>query len=195
MSAADTNIPAGSGLTADLGLELRVAGRQPSLLVSAVTLKLAVNQDPLTPEHLQVFPDPQGDKLAVVLISPESGLSHAPTVIINRRGRVLAATGDSTSLDAFHAPVWSPDGRALAYANFADDLAIWHPGHPVITLPSSRLGNVGECQWNQDGSAVLCSTLGEPDNRWAIANSSGLFTSIPDNRIPLLWFDNPTNKH
>jgi hypothetical protein len=144
--------------------------------------------------HLAVYPDPKGDKLAIVLDPPDQADSNAAMVIIDRRGQILDATDDLKGPSGYTPPAWSPDGRSLAYPTFTGDgpaLALWPLGHPIIIRPApNRFDRLSSCQWNPTGSALLCATgaASYTDNpRWLLANSNGFFLATPDTDTPLVW--------
>ena len=86
--------PAQRGGLVDSRLEWRAVGRAPITMVTTNQLDAAVRQHPATAVHLAAYPNPKGDKLAIVLDPPDQVDSNAALVVIDRHGRILSATDD-----------------------------------------------------------------------------------------------------
>lgn len=189
--------PPGGGMgLVDARVEWRVAG-QPTVTV-ATTGQVArdAGQAPATPVHLAVYPDPAGDKLAVVVDPPGGGGDNAAIVVLDRRGHLLgsvhAGPGGPTE---YIAPAWSPNGRSLAYPTYSQygpALTIWTVGHPVEVRDAPDPGlDFGSCLWAPNNSAVLCPAHRTQGSEWVFGNRTGPLYAVPNPAAPIAWLPAP----
>jgi Tol biopolymer transport system component len=138
------------GFSRDLGagsMTLRLADRSGSLHGTPVATGVIANP----------MPSPDGHRLLYLSVSGTSGTGEAHVLDLDRSTDTrLTFTGDDAAL-----PVWSPDGRRIAYVTrgttAAQKLYITSAdglGAPdSITLPAGMAANLR--QWSPDGSRLL----------------------------------------
>ncbi|HEY3811193.1 MAG TPA: hypothetical protein VGL49_07145 [Acidimicrobiales bacterium] len=176
----------------DSRVELRDQGQRPLVLATAGQLNADLGQDPGRPVHLSVFPDPDGDTVAVVLNPPAGGESNVGVVLLDRRGQLLAVIRPSSGPTEYSWPSWSPDGRALAYPSHGvrgSALVVWTEGGHVLarTAPDNGAG-FGYCVWAPDGSAFVCPTFESAQARWDLgATRGGPLSSVAAPGNPIVW--------
>ena len=177
----------------DSRVELRDAGRPTVLLAGAAALSRDVGLSPRRAVALFPYPDPSGRKIAVQ-VNPISGRTGG-VVVLNRAGRVLGSVSAAFGPLAGVSPVWSADGRSIAYPAIGTsgrELTIWTIGGEARTqtFPDADLTYPG-CLWSPDGSAVLCAGyrgLNPTPQRWAIASVSGTrMASVVAPGVPVAW--------
>ena len=194
--------PASASVTAtqvfpDSRIELRDAGRPAVVLATAGALERALGQSRNNPVQLVPYPDPQGDKVAVVVQPVAGSPDGSGIVVLGRAGRVLAAA--PTPFGVQGAPAWSPSGTEIAYVstgNTGPALFLWTIGRPAAAraFPSaasaaSAAGSYSWCVWSPDGRSVLCASA-VPGNRgdWVVASSSGgMMLAVRGPGLPLAW--------
>jgi hypothetical protein len=193
VTAASELLPPGSaqfGGFVDTELDWRVAGQPSVTLATSAQLQRAAGLDTPGLVHLAVYPDPTGDKLAVVLDPPDNGNPNVPIVLLDRHGRLLDALSVNGPL-AYTPPMWSPDGRILAFASFTGvpALALWTPGRPPVVRPLPNSGTLpGRCIWDFTGTANLCTLPSGPaGQQWILAPQSGPVRQVTDPNTPIIW--------
>jgi hypothetical protein len=174
----------------DRELDWRVAGQPSVTLATSAQLQRAAGLDTPGLVHLAVYPDPAGDKLAVVLDPPDNGNPNVPIVLLDRHGRLLNALSVNGPL-AYTPPMWSPDGRTLAFAAFTGvpALALWTPGRPPVVRPLPNSGTLpGRCIWDFTGTANLCTVPSATSGQqWILAPTSGPLRQVTDPNTPIIW--------
>jgi hypothetical protein len=194
--------PATASVTAtqvspDSRIELRDAGRPAVVLATAGALDRALGQSRNNPVQLVPYPDPQGDKVAVVVQPVAGSPDGSGIVVLGRAGRVLAAAATPFGVQGI--PAWSPTGTEIAYVstgNTGPALFLWTIGRPAAAraFPSaasaaSAGGSYSWCVWSPDGRSVLCASM-VPGNRgdWVVASSSaGMMLAVRGPGLPLAW--------
>jgi len=194
--------PATASVTAaqispDSRVELRDAGRPAVVLATAGALNRALGQRPNDPVQLVPYPDPQGDKVAVVVQPVAGSPDGSGIVVLGRAGRVLAAAATPFGVQGI--PAWSPSGAELVYAstgNTGAALFFWTLGRPPVAraVPpaatfSDSSDSYGWCVWSPDGRSVLCaSTAGADQGNWVVASSTaGITLAVRGPGLPLAW--------
>ena len=146
--------------TADTRVDLDDAGQPTVVLATAAELGRVTGTRLGTPLDLAVYPDPTGDRVAVVVDPLTADPADLPVVILDRRGRVLASilAGDGPAADA--QPTWSPDGQRLAYPTVIDGrpaVAVIRPGgRPAVYRVADPGTRLGRCVWAPTDTAVVC---------------------------------------
>jgi WD40-like Beta Propeller Repeat len=178
----------------DARVELRDAGRPAVVLATAASLNRHLGQSPDQPVQLIPYPDPAGDKIAVV-VQPVSGSEDgAGIVVLDRAGRVIATAATPFGVQGL--PAWSPSGASLAYAstgNSGPALFIWTVGGRAAIRSFPSGGEVyGQCVWSPDGRSILCLASagpGQPGSPgWAVlSTSTGVIATERGNGRPIAW--------
>ena len=88
MSVPAPSTTAGSQGLADSRIEWRALGQPPLTVATAAQLAREGSLDPVVPMHLAVYPDPNGDKLAVVIEPTTSDNGNSAMVILDRKSVV-----------------------------------------------------------------------------------------------------------
>jgi hypothetical protein len=180
-----------SQLIPDSKIELRDSGRPTVVLATAAALNHDAGQSQPLPVQLIPYPDPSGDKIAVV-VEPASGSQQAGIVVLSRTGRLIGAVNGSLAVQGV--PAWSPSGRTLAYVSSGSGglaLRVWTVGGATLTrsLPATGAGD-DWCVWSPDGASVLCgdSASSTPSQDWAIARATGgAMASVRGPGLPIAW--------
>jgi hypothetical protein len=124
--------PGGYAGEADGRVELRDFGKPAVLLATSAEIEADVHQSP-GPANLGVFPDRQGDKVAVRVNPTATGDRGAAVVVLDRNGRLLGAIPAGSGPIEYSQPAWSPNGTTLVYPSIAVPVAsIARP--PVATI-------------------------------------------------------------
>ena len=121
---------------------------------------------------LAVALSPEGQRAALVISDPESGTDDVWIQDLNRdlRSRLTFGTLDEGS------PVWSPDGRRIAFAEYARTgeteikvVEVDGAGEPELILTSKQ--DVNLVDWSPDGRWLLANTVpgDDPSQRDIIA--------------------------
>jgi WD40 repeat protein len=180
-----------SRLIPDAKIELRDSGHPTAVLATAAALNRDIGQGQQLPVQLMPYPNPSGDKIAVV-VEPASGSQKGGIVVLNRTGDLIGAV--SSSLAVQGAPAWSPSGRTLAYVSSGSSgpsLRLWTIGGPTVSqsFPATGAG-YNWCIWSPDGAAVLCGVYGSstPSQDWAIGRATGgAMASVHGPGLPIAW--------
>jgi hypothetical protein len=193
VSVPDSSTPDGSQGLADSRIEWRAAGQAPLTVVTAAQLAKAASLDPAVPMHLAIYPDPSGDKLAVVVEPTTSGNSYSAIVILDRHGRYLGAVGVGPGMPlTYVSPTWSPDGKSIAFpavGQYGPQLAVWSIGQPFPKLrdPPDPGLQFGSCIWSPDGTELLCPAGRTSGAEWVFGGNTGPLVSIPNPNQPITW--------
>jgi WD40-like Beta Propeller Repeat len=198
--AADqpTAAPGGIAGFADTRIELRVPSRAPVVVVTAAALLRDLGQNPTSRVHLSTYPDPRGDKLAVVA-DPISGAdSNAPVAVVDRHGKLLGMVGADLGPTEYLPIAWSPDGKSLAYTTFGPRgaaLAVWTPGHsPKVRVAPNAGDSFSGCLWAPNGTEILCPNVvgvGQ-SSEWLVAASHGGALYLAHALgVPMAWLPGP----
>jgi hypothetical protein len=163
---------------------------------TSAQLKTYAGQSPATPERLTGFPDPTGQKLAVLLNPMGAEESNSALVVVSRAGRYIASTLPAEGPSQDTVPYWSPDGSAIAFATFGPVgtslavLELQDPGRPVVEQSLEPGTSVAGCVWSPDSRWVLCEAKSELATNWVIARNDGRLTpiySVPARYRPIAW--------
>lgn len=173
---------------ADSRLELRDRGHPALVLATAAQLNRDSGRPAGQPVHLTMFPDADGQKVAVVLNPPGGGGSDSPLVVLDRRGRVLSAVGSGPGPISYSTPYWSPDGASLAYATFDSG------GTALAVLSGGRVSSQGfepstsvdGCAWSPDSAWVLCLASTSFASNWVLARNTDTLAPIYSFPLPLV---------
>ena len=185
--------PVGSS---DASIQLRDAGQPPITLASAGHLNEVVGQASATSVDLRVYPDPTGDKLAVLLNPPGASAANVPMVILNRQGEVLSFLPQAAGPTADTQPAWSPDGRLVAYptdtptgrALVIETLNAQLDLYPV----SNRNTQLGSCVWAPTAITVVCLARTGLQTAWEFANrATGTLNRVKSRGYPVVWLPPP----
>jgi WD40-like Beta Propeller Repeat len=181
----------------DSRVELRDAARPAVVLATAGSIDRDLGQSPDQSVQLIPYPDPSGDKVAVV-VQPVSGSEDgAGIVVLNRTGRVVATAATPFGIDGL--PAWSPSGASLAYAstgNAGRALFIWTVGGHDATRSFASDGDIYSlCVWSPDGRSILCTATAAPDAGgpagpagWAVlSTSTGVIATVRGAGQPIAW--------
>ena len=176
----------------DISIELEVADRPPITVATTAELNQEVGDLQTDPVELSVFPDPNGDKLAVLLNPVLPTNSDVPMVVLNRNGDVLAAVPQDIGPADNAQPAWSPNGQLLAYPTYTGagpDLAIQSSSAQTATYPlASRNTQIGHCIWSPTATTVICPAQTGTRAAWEFTDlSNGHMDSIPSLGYPLAW--------
>jgi hypothetical protein len=195
---AFVSVPAGSGppqsprvTSGDARVELRAAGTAPVVLATASQLNRAVGWPPGTPVRLDVYPNPLGDAVAVVLnaLDPHSG--DVPMVILTRQGALLAALTGRAGPRSGSQPRWSPGGHQIAYPTLTTSgaaLAIVTETGASEIYPAPTATTFGPCIWSPASTDVLCQGRSRGHDHWFYATSTATrLLSTPSFGHPLTW--------
>jgi hypothetical protein len=178
--------------SSDAGIQLRDVGRPPMTLASAGELNEAVGQASTTSVDLRVYPDPTGEKLAVLLNPPVASAANVPMVILNRHGQVLTFLPQVAGPTAGAQPAWSPDGRLLAYPTDTPTgraLVIETLNAQLdlyqLSNPNTQLGN---CVWGPTAIAMVCLARTGLSTAWDFPNpATGRLNSVESLGYPVVW--------
>jgi hypothetical protein len=178
---------------ADISIELRRPGRPAVTIATSAGLARAAGDSGPAAFHLEVYPDPSGQRLGVVLEQPDSTPSDSAIVILDRSGRVHSVIPVSVGATSHVAVSWSPDGRLLAYSTWGRDgpaIAVWVGGRVVTRAVTDRYSPVGPCIWSPDGRYILCDAPPAGDGQvdeWVLAARSGPLVTVRGPGIPVAW--------
>jgi hypothetical protein len=185
------NVPYGTG-SSDASIELRDPGESPVTLATAGELNQDVGQAPSTPVDLRVYPDPAGDKLAVMLDPSVAVVANVPMVILDRHGHLLSVLRQTSGPAASTVPAWSPGGRQVAYPTYTSTgpaLAIKFPGgQPRIYRAANPDTQIGNCVWSPTVITVVCLARTGTQTAWDFANTTtGTLNSVKSLGYPIVW--------
>ncbi|MBV8463646.1 MAG: PD40 domain-containing protein [Acidimicrobiales bacterium] len=163
-------------------VELRDTGRPRIVLATAAELNDDVGQPPGELLNLTVFPDRQGDKVAVLLNPINGGRTNSAMVVLGRSGNLLDVVDAAVGPIEYTTPSWSPDDRSIAYTSMTEK------GPAVIAL-QARAGSrpriagavpseAGPCIWSPDGHWIACSSQQGSMFRWLIVRASNMATYL-----------------
>ena len=182
--------------SSDASIQLRDAGQPPMTLASAGELNEVVGQASTTSVDLRVYPDPTGDKLAVLLNPPGASAANVPMVILNRHGEVLTFLPQVAGPTAGAHPAWSPDGRLVAYPTdtptgraLVIETLNAQPDLYQVSNPNTQLGN---CVWAPTAITVVCLARTGLQTAWEFANpATGTLNSVKSLGYPVVWLPPP----
>jgi len=186
---------AGTGAGADVRIELVRADEPPLLLATAAQLDADLHQAADQPTSLAVFPDPTGNKIAVVVNPLDAGNSDAGIVVLDRGGRVLGVDQPALGPVQETQPAWSPDGKSLAYYMFGEkggEIGVWKVGGRVFVRTAPDRGDSFlTCVWSPDGRDILCPAFFGTTNQstlWVLGSSTrGPLVEVPAPGVPEAW--------
>ncbi len=176
----------------DTEVEFLTASVPPALLATSSQVNQYVGSLPSTPIQLGVYPDPSGHAIAIVAnpLTPVTG--NVPMVILDRRGHLLAALSEHDSPIYGTQPIWSPNGREIAYPTYTNTgaaLAIVSETGTVQDLSAPTANTIfGQCVWSPNSIDVLCQSRSENRYRWLYATpTSDSLILAPSPGTPLAW--------
>jgi hypothetical protein len=190
----------------DTRIERRDAGAPPVVLAGADQVSADLGEPAGTPAILSVLPDPEGDRIAVLVVPAGPQPLRAGIVVLSRTGLLLGVV--HLAGQGVGQPAWSPNGRSLVYdastpAHAA--VAVWKVGRlPVIrTLRPPRptspptsgparppFTGLGRCLWAVAGNGFLCadSQIGETTTAWLLGRAGGgTLVQVIGPSFPLAW--------
>ncbi|MGH9057761.1 MAG: hypothetical protein ACRDYY_18170 [Acidimicrobiales bacterium] len=187
---------------ADSAVEVVDVGVPARTVVTSDMLNRDLRHPSATPVNLTVYPDPAGDKVAVVVSPVDSTQGAFPAgiqggvVILDRSGHLIGVgpplNGPGRWQDTSH-PVWSPQGRSLVYAPLmasGSAIAEWTTGGGFRTRPVADLATSASCLWAPNSAAILCPTdTGPgPGEHWLVGRTNnGRFVSVAAPGVPVAW--------
>lgn len=146
-----------------------------------------------------VYPSPDGSELAVTVTADSSTPSDGGLVVLDRDGHVVGDVPAGLGPSLFSSPVWSPDGRSLAYVTHGSqgsEVAMWEIGGSTVTIVTIEQGSVGAsgCLWAADGGGVLYSSVDRAapgtsqfQTHWTVVLRNGATYQVPGGGYPLAW--------
>jgi hypothetical protein len=191
--------PGGYAGEADRAVELQDYGKPTAVLATSTQLEADLHQRP-GPVSLEVVPDRQGDKVAVVVNPTATGDQGAGLVVLDRTGRVIGAIPPSRGPIEYSQPAWSPDGSSLAYPSAAPRqtrVTVWRLTGSVSTRDAPDLGaGLSYCLWATTGTRFICastSCTADQAAEWVVGDSrGGPLRLFPAAGVPLAWLSPPT---
>jgi hypothetical protein len=174
-------------------VELRDVGQDPIVLATSAQLERDIGQVPAGPVNLTVYPDGNGQKVAVEVNPIGSGLANGGLVVLDRRGRLLGAIGRDQGPTEYTTPYWSPDTTALAYQTFSSvgtSLAVLNSRYQVATQSLESTTSVDGCTWSPDSAWVVCLAVSPYTDNWLLASNDEALTpiySVPARNRPVVW--------
>lgn len=186
---SDLAYPAGP----DVRLELRIPGQPAVTVATAAQLNEEVGSYPATPILLSVYPDPTGNVLAVTLDPLHPMQGNVPLLLLTRTGNPITAFAGGVGPTYESQPVWSPDGRQLAYPTHTPtgtSLDIVTLSGTTRELPAlTPSSTFGRCVWSPDSADVVCQTqIPAPTYQWQYATpTTSRLLSVRSSGTPLAW--------
>jgi hypothetical protein len=180
-------------VSADAGVELRVAGESPELLSTSAEINQYVGSPPSRQVTLSVYPNPTGDAIAVAVNPVSPTKDNDAMVILNRQGRLLASFSDLLGPIRGSEVVWSPGGHQLAYPTDTTTgtalATATETGTVFPVSPPSGDTTFGPCVWSPTSTEVLCqSRTANGNSSWLYAiSSSPKMIPAPSRGSPLAW--------
>lgn len=182
----------------DSMVERRDAGEAPVPLGTAAQLLSDVGAPSSQLSLFDVYPSPDGSQVAVTVTADSSTPSEGSLVVLDRDGHVIGDVPAGLGPSGFSEPVWSPDGRTLAYVTYGTrgpELSMWNVGGSTTTVSLNRAsGNEPVCLWAADGGGVLYSSRAGGAPRadqfradWTVVLRSGATVSAAGGGYPLAW--------
>jgi hypothetical protein len=181
---------------ADTGVQLWDVGAAPVSLASASQLDLDAGQSPATPIDLSVFPDPRGDRVAVVLDTLGAQSSNVPMVILQRSGHLVLTEPERVGPIDGSQVMWSPNGDDLAYPTYTNSGPAWAVASldgQLRTFPApSPQSEFQYCAWAPSSTAILCRIQTGTRAEWgfAIIGQETLVTEAAAD-YPRAWLPGP----
>ena len=178
--------------SSDLRLELRVPGQAAVTVATTAQLRVEIGSLPSTPIQLSIDPDPTGSAIAVTL-NPILAIDRSvPLVLLNRHGELIAKFAGTAGPIYNSQPVWSPDGRQLAYPTYTNAGAalaistLTGTTRDFLAPPSTTFGR---CVWSPDSTDVVCQAQSAARAyQWQYATpASSSFVSVESSGDPLAW--------
>jgi hypothetical protein len=190
--------PGGYAGEADGRVELRDYAKPAVLLATSAQLEADLRQRPGA-VNLEVLPDRQGEKVAVMLNPTAAGERGTGLVVLDRTGRVLGVVPASDGPLEYSQPAWSPDGTALVYPSMDQGgpaISVWKIAGSTHTRAAPNLGApVGYCLWSATGTRFLCASTNfgaDQTAQWVIGDARrGPLRKFPAAGVPLAWLSSP----
>jgi hypothetical protein len=170
-----------SNAITDARVELRDRGSSPVVLATATQLNRDVSQSPTEPVNLTVFPDRDGQKVAVMLNRLDVGASNSAMVILARDGVVLGAVPSDVGPAAYSPPYWSPDDTSLVYGTFSStgtSLAIVNDMYKVAEQSLEPATRIDGCTWSPDSAWALCLAATSSSQNWLLADNDDTLSPV-----------------
>jgi hypothetical protein len=174
-------------------VELVDVGRNPIVLATAGQLERDLGAPPTGPVNLAVYPDNDGQKIAVE-VNPLGGpLANGGVVVLDRLGHVLGTVKPDQGPTEYTPAYWSPDSTALVYQTFSSvgtSLAVVNQQYQVATQSLEAGTSVNGCTWSPDSAWVVCLAVSPDVENWLLASNDEALTpiySVPARNRPVVW--------
>jgi hypothetical protein len=188
-----TDTQNGINALVDDRVELRDVGRNPVVLATAEQLERDIGATRIGPVNLTVYPDGDGQKVAVEVNPISSELANGGVVVLDRLGHVLGTIKPDEGPTEYTAAYWSPDNTGLAYQTFSGvgtSLAVVNQRYQVATQSLEPTTSVNGCTWSPDSAWVVCLAVSPNTENWLLASNDEALTpiySLPARNRPVVW--------
>lgn len=177
----------------DARIELRDVGRPWATLATAAQLDRDAGQPLSQAVNLAVFPDGDGQKVAVMVSPIGSEVTNSALVVLDRRGALLGAVRADHGPSEYSPIYWSPDDSSIAYETFGTvgtSLAVVGPSFQVAIQSLQPTTSIDGCSWAPDSSWLVCRATSAYTDNWLLAPNDPTLTprySVPARNRPVAW--------